>query len=350
MTIRYKLIDLKENIVFSSLTTNDIDKTQDIISSSVLLDGGKVRAGRLKRVGLGEVVAITSNPDFLASSKIFKSSVECILNSLQYLKNSIEEQREVNQKNMQRLIHNLTTLNGHNIQEVYAVIPQEELSNRNKGHMEYVASIINDDPKEAALALLRIAKNNAAIRTEITVFKNLMNHSPKLDPKQHGVHKVVMNILYLFFPDFTDKNILINLTPSTLSAFFDYASLHVALYHLLDNAAKYAAPSQTINSMIEKLGGCIRITFEMISLKIADDEVDSIFIEGTSGKFPKALGKAGAGVGMGLISSIIKLNDGRFFFERKSGGERTIIGLPYQCNIFAIELPATKLNRVAGDF
>lgn len=344
MTIRYKLIDSKGELVFSSLNTNDIIKIQDIKTPSILIDGNKLRVGRLTDASLGEIVAITSNPDFIASSKTFKTTIETILNSLQYLKDSIEEQKKNNQKNMQRLIHNLTTLNGHNIQEVYAVIPQEELSNRNKGHVEYVASIISDDLAETALALLRIAKNNAAIRTEITVFKNLMNPNPKLDPKQHGVHKVVMNILYLFFPDFTDKNILINLAPSTLPAFFDYASLHVALYHLLDNAAKYAAPNQTINSTIEKINDRVQISFEMTSLKIADDEVHSIFTEGTSGKFPKALGKAGAGVGMGLIDSIIKLNNGRFFFERKEGEEETIIGLPYQCNIFTLELPATKYN------
>ncbi len=346
MTFRYILTDHEGKIVFSSLEEDETIKTDEIRKASTLINCNRNRAGRLKRENVGEVIAITSKSDLVASSRQFKLCLEHILDSMEYLKASVEKQKEINQKNMQRLIHNLTTLNAHNIQEIYVVISQDELSNKKQNPRDYIISTIKKSPEDTALALLKIAKNNTAIKTEITVFKNLMNSNPKLSPAQHGVHKVIMNILYLFFPDFTDKNIIIDLMPSQLDAFFDYASLHVALYHLLDNTTKYACPNQKIQSRIEKKNDFVSISFEMISLKIADEEVNSILTEGVSGKFTKALSKAGEGIGMGLIYSIIKLNNGRFFFERKTNTETTIMGVPHQCNVFTIELPATGKKPV----
>ena len=56
--------------------------------------------------------------------------------------------------------------------------------------------------------ILNLMKNNAAIKMEFSVFGKLYGTKEKVKNQKHNIRKALMNVLHLFFQDFTDRNIL----------------------------------------------------------------------------------------------------------------------------------------------
>ena len=312
--INYHLYNANGITIFNNLSEQEKILESQINTESGLFLNGKLRGGKISN-DFGTITAITSDSDLIRSSKQFKILAYAVLNSIAYTEVSINTQIEQINKNTARLLHNLRSLNAHNIQEIYSVISQDELSNRTKNHLEYVESKVKSIPRDVSTSLLRIAKNNAAMKTEFSVFNKLLNRKLELRPSSHIFHKVLMNVLYLFFPDFTDKDVYVKLEESDAKAYFDYESIHVALYHMIDNAAKYTKPSSEIVIKIENQKSQTITQFEMISLKIFENEKNNIFLEGTSGAIPSKIGKSGNGIGMSLVKKILELNGGCIFVE-----------------------------------
>lgn len=339
MEIRYKQENSSGEVVFCNLNANEILEISNVNSLSQKIVNGKLRAGRIS-TATGITIGFTSDKDLLNSSQLFKKALDCIHNSLNQIEKIREEiTKEIN-KNTSRLIHNLTSLNGHNIQEIYSLISQENISTTKDTHVRYVESIIKEDPREAAITLLRIAKNNAAMKTEFSVFKKLFTTNPSLSKKNHNTHKVLMNIFYLFFPDFTDKEVRVTVGDATVhTAYFDYESIHVALYHLIENTTKYIKPKTQLKVIIEDLNNYVAIKMDMISLEIKEKERLSIFEEGSSGEHAIKLGNAGDGIGLSRVKRIIELNSGSVEAIPFPETLELHHNIPYQRNVFQIKLP-----------
>lgn len=213
------------------------------------------------------------------------------------------------------------------------------------GHqITFVEEIVKNDPKETALTLLKIAKNNAAMKVEFSVFKKLFDINPDLQKREHNVHKVLMNVFYLFFPDFTDKNVKVTIGDNNNKyiAFFDYESLHVALYHLIENAAKYIKQNTTLTVGINNYEEMSEIIFDMISIEITQSERTKIFEEGVSGYIATQIGKSGLGIGMSMAKKIIELNSGSIEIRTYPETMENIMGVKFQKNEFIIKLPKNK--------
>lgn len=337
MNIRYRILDKNGRILFNNLEAREAKLIKEVDTKSKKLSAGKIRAGVLSNE-YGTVITFSTNKDYLKSSSKFLTTSRAVLDSLEVNTAIISSARESMNQSTSRLIHNLTSLNAHNIQEIYSLIPQDKVSARTAGHRKFVESIIKESPKETASLLLRMAKNNAAMKAEFSVFRKLFESSPQLQRRKHNVHKVLMNIFYLFFPDFTDKEVKVIIGKSDYIAFFDYESIHVALYHLIDNAAKYIKPRTTLEIDIAKIEEHIEIRMSMISLEIRPDEVDRIFEEGVSGELARKMGKSGDGIGMNMAKQILKLNHGEIFVSTSKDIE-TFMGVNYQSHIFSIRLP-----------
>lgn len=316
----------------------EIELLDKIKSTSQKLDSGHGRCGALT-VELGSVYAFTTDKEFTASSSKFKTKIESLASTLETIRDVINENNEKHNTSTRRLIHNLTSLNAHNIQEIYSIVPQEVISRRTGTHVDYVKGIIEKEPRDTALALLRIAKNNAAMKAEFSVFKKLFTSNPILDQKYHNTHKVLMNIFYLFFPDFTEKEVKVNICENSQTAFFDYESLHVALYHIIENATKYIKQRSELKVNICDNGAYTTVEMDMISIKISNHEQNAIFEEGISGEIPRKLSKSGDGVGLSRVKKIIELNNGLIELKTFPECAELLLGVPYQRNIFSIHLP-----------
>lgn len=301
----------------------------------------KLRAGRFESAE-GVLFAFSEDKDHIRSSQKFKATARAVLESLKHIRQISDAQKQASNQNISRLIHNLTSLNAHNIQEIYSIIPQEELSRKSKGHIDYIKRLIQQEPYEVSRSLLRIAKNNAAMKAEFSVFRKLFISKPELHPTTHVMHKVLMNVLYLFFPDFTDKDVVIIIDPSTETAWFDYESMHVALYHLIDNAAKYTRPNSIVHISMSRSNTSLTITIEMHSTYITDEDVTRMFEEGYSGERAKKIRKSGDGLGMYIVRRIIESNKGSILVQRVPTTNQHQEDPDYSSNIFLISLPQKK--------
>lgn len=343
MDVRYRITNSDKKIVFCNLDRNDLNISAEVKSQSSIFNSGKTRAGLLANNEF-TVIAFTNSKEYLKSSRIFKTELNCILNSTNVINKIIEESNKDKNKSTSRLIHNLTSLNAHNIQEFYSLVPQENVSRKMGKQVSYVKSIVEEEPEETAIALLKMAKNNAAMKVEFSVFKKLFDLNPNLRATNHNVHKVLMNVFYLFFPDFTDKNVKVTVgdTDNKYMAYFDYESIHVAFYHMIENAAKYIKPNTSFKVGIVKNIEKTEIILDMVSTQINSEEVNLIFEEGISGKLAFQTGKSGDGIGLSRAKKILELNGGSLSVKPYYDTAEVTMGFTFQRNVFTMALPRKK--------
>ncbi len=187
----------------------------------------------------GTILAYTSAKDLIRSSKSFNTHMSILSNSIQSLVKNKYEIENIFQKQINILVHNLISLNAHNLQEIYNIIPQEKVADSIGNQIEYVKSTLRANPDKSAKAFLKFMKHNIAMKTEFSVYTKLYDENPNLSMRQHNIHRVLMNILYSFFPDFTDKHVNVIVSKSLAKGYFDYESIYVAFFHLIENATKY---------------------------------------------------------------------------------------------------------------
>lgn len=344
MSFYYKIIDYQEKTIVDKLPSNYcqlMEETIDLCSSKkVNLFGSNIRYIKISNDKY-TIFALTTKPQYIKSSRKFNTEVQLILDCMDdaikfrtdFIKNTHDHTN--------RLIHNLVTLNAHNMQEVYSIIPQEVLADkRNKQWKKVITEYVQDDLSEAALSLVRIAKNSLKMKTEISVYDSLRNGTVNLEKKNHHIHRVLMNLFYVFFPDFTDKEVLVDVERTTLQSVFDYETVTVALYYILDNIVKYIKPNSDLTVSIDKeqFSSKVSITFDMLSIKVDESELEKIFEEGVSGKHAADCGKAGQGIGMGRARELLKINDIEIYFEPVKDTEFNQLQYYYQRNLVKIVL------------
>ena len=191
-------------------------------------------------VAAGSAFLCTDNSDMLSSKRVFTKTLELYAGMVGTLaetqKLALEEARSENR----RLVHNLTTLNSHIIQEIYNIVPQEDLAGRPSRQIAVIAESLNKNATQAAQAALRILKNAVAARTEMQVVRRF-HATPQLplQLRPHSIHKVVKNVLITFFQDSQERGIYWNLRGCTEKVLIDYESVSAAFYRLFENFIKY---------------------------------------------------------------------------------------------------------------
>ncbi|MEO7049643.1 MAG: ATP-binding protein [Ferruginibacter sp.] len=318
------------------LCVNECNSKSEIVDPCPIFSE-KRRRGKVED-GLSQIYICSSDENLVNSSRLFKEKINVyveMLNELIVLKDEIKE--DINQET-KRLIHNLTSLNAHSIQDLYNLVPQELLTKNFKDQLNITREIISENLDEAASTFLRIAKNNASIKTEFSVFNKLYETNPALNLKKHNIRKVVFNLLYIFFQDFTDSNIYVSVDENYDSIIFDYESLHVSLYHLFENATKYAKPNQDISITFSKGVNYFDVDIRMISIQITNDDFLNLFDEKYSGIYAKQLNRAGSGIGLNRVKRILELNNARLIINRNVSPNVNVIydKIPYEKNEFKI--------------
>ncbi len=245
--------------------------------------------------------------------------------------------KETIQKRVNRLVHNLTSINAHNIQEIYDLVPQDVLASDFNHQIEKIQDEITSDPHAAALAFIRIAKHNIHMKSEFSIYKKLERANPSLDRKSHIIHKVLMNILHTFFVDFSDKDVFVNVQECRAQILFDYETIQVALYHIIENAAKYVKPKSEIQIEFDDSDEKIDVIFKMTSHTVFSSEIEKIFEEGYSGKEAKKASKQGDGIGLWRAQQMLGLNQGKVMFEAGDVSEQ-VLGFNFSENKIIIRI------------
>lgn len=252
--------------------------------------------------------------DETKTTKLFRDKLESLSYAYSDLllpkEEFVKEAKITEQLKVNRLVHNLTSINAHNIQEIYDLVPQELLASNYQKQIDYIQKEIRKDVRKAALMFLRIAKHNIHMKSEFSIYKKLDREDAVLEFRNHSIQKVILNILHTFFSDFSDLNIYVVVGDYFKKVLIDYESIQVALYHLIENATKYAMPNNEISIQFSENEDMVSVSFKMKSLYIENDEVLKIFDEGYSGKIAKEFNLHGDGIGMWRIAQMMKLNNG----------------------------------------
>lgn len=282
------------------------------------------------------VYGISFDPDNINSSKSFSSYLKFFLLSSEKFNGHLQRIEDRESSKFKRLIHNLRSLNAKIMQEVYYIALQDKLIGSTAKTLEYIQGEVEADTKSAAKAFLEILKCSAAQRAEFSAFEKMNGNVTAIDKGIHHVHQVVMNVFYLFFSEFTDKKVRCTVDKTELQAFFDYESMQVCLYHIVENSAKYTKPGTALNVYFHKNSGTIDVSFEMISTYIHSDERSMICQEGYSGKEAKKKNLHGDGFGLNISSTMAKLNSGSLHII---AGEREFPNSDFARNKFILTLP-----------
>ncbi len=334
----YLTVDINGDVILDNLISECKFCMENCSGKGKLKEDCKIYDHK-RRIG---IIKNTRGTTFLCcgkskTTKLFQNKLEVLAYAYYDLvlpKKNIEvESKFVEQKRVNRLVHNLTSINAHNIQEIYDIVPQEILTSNLSNQLKHIEKEIKIKPKKAALMFLRIAKHNIHMKSEFSIYKKLDRSNPTLDVRKHPVRKVILNVLHTFFIDFSDKNVNVIVDEYSGSIKFDYETIQVAFYHFLDNAAKYIKPKSEFKISFINEKEELKVKFEMESLRIEDDELDKIYTEGYSGKNANRTQKNGDGIGLWRILQMFDLNKAKLDLER-GGVIENLMGFDFSSNTF----------------
>lgn len=340
---KYRVINKENNtIIYNDITIDQMSiiNKYNIKNESKKIDNGKIKIKNIDNDNYF-IDMITDEKDLIKSKKLMDREANLIIFSIQRINNSYDLAKKEINAHANRLIHNLTTINGQNLQYVYSVIPQSIFDKKNEKITSDWLKIMNEEVSEkvdkATTSLMRIAKNSMQFKNEINIYNALLNNDFKLRFINHNMHKVLMNAFYVFFPDFTDASIKVKIHKTNLDVKLDYDTFQVAIYHIIENAVKYTKPHSEIDVSVYKEQDEIKIKFSMVSLKINENEEDLIFNEGYSGLSAIKFDKNGSGIGMPRTRQLLKYSNAKIeLLAKRNEDNEHLIGFDYHRNEFII--------------
>ncbi|XEG70460.1 hypothetical protein QA447_20810 [Pseudomonas sp. abacavir_1] len=324
---------------FIDQLAQDLDQCRNTMSGDgsklIILNGKRARVSMLSSAPY-IALAVGTDADRIKSKKIMDQELKITLAAAPMIDASARR----SEQRTRRLIHNLKTLTAKTTQEIFYVIKQESMISHPKEALRYVEEEIKDNTSDTAKALIEVLKHQQAQKAEFAAFEKLSGKIDYTKMEMHDIHRVLMNVFYLFFGDFSDKKVRAIVEPTRLQAFFDYDSIYACIFYLVENAAKYTMRNSSLNvTATADNQGFIDIRFEMQSLAIHPEEQHSVFHEGISGRNAHAANLNGAGIGLFLARAMAKLNAGTLSLN----AGRPMIAGAYARNSFVLSLKAQPI-------
>lgn len=249
----------------------------------------------------------------------------------------IDSEKRLSAKtDINRLQHNVNSYNARiqdDLESVFSI--QDTKMSEWPKVVQNITKIVENNPKKAALVLLKTRKNISLVNAEMNVYDFLENPNGEIQFNEHQLHKVIMLSLQPFFLDFVENRITPKLGECRETVRIDYSSVSVIFGHLWSNAVKYTCGGTDIEISFSVDEEYVNVIVESQSMVIESDEVDKIMLEGYSGRWSQKSGKSGNGIGMHYIRYLMGLNLGKFLVI--PGTSATFIShIPYTTNKFVL--------------
>lgn len=329
------------DIVYSDLPEEYKDWSDKcfVKNETFVINSNKYRHGKITN-DQGSVYLLTNEKEIVDRPRFFKEKLQVFVDFIPTIKNIEHRIKTKTTTHNRRLLHNLTTLNGHNIQEIFNLIPEEELRQMKEGRKKFIEDKIKGQIQKMPSVITNLMKNNAAIRMEFSVFGKLYGTKEKTKNQKHNIRRALMNVLHLFFQDFTDRDIIVEVNDCDREIYLDYEILQVALYQIFDNATKYALENTNITISFTLEEKSFDIIIDMLSIKIEEDEVSKITQDEFCGKYAKKINKNGKGIGMFVAKQVLALNHAKLDIIPRFDTRQAIFnGIEYESNRFIISFP-----------
>lgn len=309
-----------------------------------IVGGKKIRHGKF--IGeLGEVYGITDNSDIFNKPRYFKEILKAQHLVIPSIYRATHEERDRNTVYVNRLIHNIESINGHSIQELYELISEDELRNvKQEERKILIQNKIKGRMDNIHRKILNLIKNNTGIKTEFALFQNLLtNKKVKLSKQPHQLRRALMNVAHNFFQDFHDKGMRINVDEYDGVVFMDYGAFQSAFFQIFDNATKYAMDDSDMGISFTTEGDYVAVSISMISLRIKPEEVNKVMQERFCGEEAKKSELSGEGIGMFAVCRTLQMINSTISVEPKPDeASVTKDNLHFEKNIFTVRIPLYK--------
>jgi len=135
------------------------------------------------------------------------------------------------------------------------------------------------------------------------------------------------------------SDISLSMQGSSSATVFGPPIFDIVPYLLLDNAVKYSPPKSSIKVVCNDSPTNIFCKVSSIGPAINTDEIDSIFELSVRGRNAVLSGKGGSGLGLPVLSRIVKQVFGGALSVSQTSAGLTIAGIPYSEITFEIKLP-----------
>jgi signal transduction histidine kinase len=349
MKIFNYIIDSSGKVILNNFPTelqyllkNNIEKTEKV---EIQYDNKKIKAKIGKQTSSkGSIITLTIDEKYVNSSRLFAdlSSMSLLLldNIISHRNNISLNQNEY----VQELIHNLTSLNTYNVQELQLLIPQNVLSQNINKQKEVIKKIVNEKPNVTTETLLKLIKYNYAMKVEFSVFEKTIMQNPNVQKIEYSVREIILSVLQIFIEDFDDKKILVSIDYNEKRIHIDYEILFVSLFYIFENAVKYCCSHTDFKIIFKEEQNKYIVVFEMLSLRIEDYEISKLCDKKFRAKSAIELTSEGKGIGMNRILKTLKLNNGELeILPRITSKSKTKNNLQYEHNQFKIIF---DMNRI----
>jgi len=337
----FYITDKNNNPIADNLSNDCVDCFDRCSSTGTLIENCSLYRGN-RRLGM-----ISNNKsitflccDTTKTTKLFREKLESLsyaYHDLVIAKDEIESNiRKNEQQKVNRLVHNLSSIVAHNIQEIYDLLPADIHSSNWRNQFDALEKEVKRSPKNASKVILRIARNNIHMKSEFSIYRKIEREEhAALEFRSFSIFSVLLNVLHTFFDDFTNNGVYVNVMEYYGKVNIDYETVQVAFYHLIENSSKYVKHNSTMPIEFEDLNGNVTVKFTMISLYVNPTERDIVFNEGVSGIEAKEIGKNGDGIGMWRIKQMMTLNNGSFLAI--FGDDIQVVDkIKYATNIFSL--------------
>lgn len=341
--MKFLILNNRGDTILSNLDTSEMLLASSCSSQSeqIKLNNQNVRHGK---IAYGDSVVYLLSKDEKITGKIFKKYQEIFLFFSNLFISSHSQIRQSELNMTRRLKHNLVTYNSHILQEIYQLVPQDEITSIDgKSQLLKIEQALSKDLNKTSQALLRILKNASMEKAEFDVFDKLYKTDPTPTFIEHSIHKIIFLTLNTFWLDFLELDIEVDIQSTNKKVVLDYNSFSVALGHIFDNATKYALPKSKISIWFYEnvMEDHFDINVDMVSLKVNECDKEKIFQEGVSGECAKEKEVCGSGVGLYIARRMIEFNNGliKFFPNISPKDKRKFEDFPYEKNRIRITLP-----------
>jgi signal transduction histidine kinase len=345
--ISYRVLDEASQVIFDNIPpsiVNAIDLTNiDNFPKKLIGKEQEYRVGSYSN-SRGKIIVVSDESKYLNSQKQFKEFLKQNMLFIDaFSKTKIEISEKYN-KQTKDLIHNLRTLSAQNIQTVYRLVTEKAIANSiSFDHKKRLGEKIKENPLDAASALLKVARNIMSMKVEFSVFDKLMEIKPKLIKEKHEIRRVIIDVLQIFYEVFEENKVQLSLDACEVEVEFDYETIYVCFYYLIENAAKYCKPHSSFKIHLIEGDTIFTVRFVMCSLQIKDEEKIKLCDYNFRGEASIASGISGSGIGMYRAFKTLKLNGAEIVIQNNLSKRQTKHqNAIYEDNIFEIIFPYSK--------
>lgn len=283
--------------------------------------------------------------DEIKSARLFREKRRAIANMLPLIRETRNQQRQRLIDEANRLTHNVITLNGQSLQSIYSVIPQEEfLQPTHQALIQEVTKVVRSQPVRVADLIIALYRNENFVKTEFLVYRKLIAGEEDVDRFFHNIHPIVRLVCSAFSDALDESRVQLSIAECYERVYIDYDVVAAALFHIVDNIAKYILPDTTLSVTFGRFANQLKVSFRTQSLRVDPDEVDRIFEQGYSGRHPSRLGMEGKGLGLHTVRLLLALTGGHVRFLPDLDAQRRVNhrGHPYDYNAVEVLLPTER--------